>query len=118
MKAYERLLKYVTFRTPSDENSETTPSSACQFELARFVKNEMEGLNLSDIVLDDMCYLYGKLPATKGYENAPAIGFIAHMLSLIHISEPTRRTPISYAVFCLKKKKNEKKKKNKSMFLR
>ena len=79
MKAYERLLKYVTFRTPSDENSETTPSSACQFELARFVKNEMEGLNLSDIVLDDMCYLYGKLPATKGYENAPAIGFIAHM---------------------------------------
>src|SRR5665647_3684859 len=28
-----------------------------------------------------------------------------HNLSLIHISEPTRRTPISYAVFCLKKKK-------------
>src|SRR5665647_2454906 len=24
-----------------------------------------------------------------------------HYLSLIHISEPTRRTPISYAVFCL-----------------
>lgn len=79
MKAYERLLKYVTFRTPSDETSENTPSSACQFELARFLKNEMEGLNLSDIVLDDMCYLYGKLPATKGYENVPAIGFIAHI---------------------------------------
>src|SRR5680860_1779556 len=31
-------------------------------------------------------------------------------LSLIHISEPTRRTPISYAVFCLKKKKKKKKK--------
>ena len=27
-------------------------------------------------------------------------------MSLIHISEPTRRTPTSYAVFCLKKKKN------------
>src|SRR5664279_4794676 len=27
----------------------------------------------------------------------------AVLLSLIHISEPTRRTPISYAVFCLKK---------------
>ena len=26
------------------------------------------------------------------------------LLSLIHISEPTRRTPISYAVFCLQKK--------------
>ena len=29
---------------------------------------------------------------------------IIYKLSLIHISEPTRRTPISYAVFCLKKK--------------
>src|SRR5680860_1689666 len=29
------------------------------------------------------------------------------LLSLIHISEPTRRTPISYAVFCLKKKKTQ-----------
>src|SRR5665647_3877354 len=32
------------------------------------------------------------------------INGIARTLSLIHISEPTRRTPISYAVFCLKKK--------------
>ena len=31
--------------------------------------------------------------------------FETYALSLIHISEPTRRTPISYAVFCLKKKK-------------
>ena len=40
-------------------------------------------------------------------------------LSLIHISEPTRRTPISYAVFCLKKKKRNNKhnkKKNKQLF--
>src|SRR5665647_2297565 len=33
--------------------------------------------------------------------------WILYILSLIHISEPTRRTPISYAVFCLKKKKNK-----------
>ena len=37
----------------------------------------------------------------------------ARQLSLIHISEPTRRTPISYAVFCLKKKKITDKKKKK-----
>ena len=37
---------------------------------------------------------------------AHAIGQAAINLSLIHISEPTRRTPISYAVFCLKKKNN------------
>src|SRR5665647_3766647 len=41
--------------------------------------------------------------------NNIGIVFIAvFMLSLIHISEPTRRTPISYAVFCLKKKKQNK----------
>src|SRR5665647_3433567 len=36
---------------------------------------------------------------------SPAVSFSGCCLSLIHISEPTRRTPISYAVFCLKKKK-------------
>src|SRR5665647_3410300 len=34
--------------------------------------------------------------------------FLVLVLSLIHISEPTSRTPISYAVFCLKKKKKYK----------
>ena len=35
----------------------------------------------------------------------------AYALSLIHISEPTRQAEISYAVFCLKKKKKQKTKK-------
>ena len=79
MKAYERLLNYVKILTPSNENSQTVPSSDCQFNLARVLENEMKELGLSDVYLDDKCYLYGKLPATKGYENCPAIGFIAHM---------------------------------------
>ena len=79
MKAYERLLKYVVVRTPSDENSETVPSSVCQFDLARLLEAEMKDLGLTDVVLDDQCYLYGKLPATAGLEDKPAIGFIAHM---------------------------------------
>ena len=37
----------------------------------------------------------------------------AQLLSLIHISEPTRQAEISYAVFCLKKKKKIKIKKKK-----
>lgn len=79
VKAYERLLKYVVVRTPSDENSETVPSSQCQFDLAHLLEEEMKELGLTDIYLDDQCYLYGKLPATKGLEDKPAIGFIAHM---------------------------------------
>src|SRR5680860_1690441 len=39
---------------------------------------------------------------------AGAVLVAINTLSLIHISEPTRRTPISYAVFCLKKKKRKK----------
>lgn len=79
MKAYERLLNYVKILTPSNENSQTVPSSDCQFDLARILEKEMNKLGLTDVYLDDKCYLYGKLPATKGYENCPAIGFIAHM---------------------------------------
>ena len=79
MKAYERLLKYAVIRTPSDENSASSPSSECQFDLARILEQEMRELGLSDVRLDGHCYLYGKLPATEGLEGKPAIGFIAHM---------------------------------------
>ena len=44
MKAWERLINYVTVRTPSDEESETVPSSACQFDLARKLEKEMKEL--------------------------------------------------------------------------
>ena len=79
MNAYERLLKYVAINTPCDETSNTTPSSKCQFDLANLLKDEMQLLGVSDIHLTEHCFLYGKLPATKGYENAPALGFIAHI---------------------------------------
>src|SRR5665647_3890241 len=47
--------------------------------------------------------------ATVSYLSKVVLAIGAHPddLSLIHISEPTRRTPISYAVFCLKKKKKK-----------
>lgn len=79
MKAYERLLRYVVVPTPSNEKVETHPSSQCQFNLARILEAEMKMLGLSDVYLDEQCYLYGKLPATPGYEDKPALGFIAHM---------------------------------------
>ena len=79
MKVQERLINYVTVRTPSNEESEMVPSSTCQFDLARKLEKEMEELGLTEVVLDDKCYLYGKLPATEGKENIPVLGFIAHM---------------------------------------
>ncbi|MBE5889489.1 MAG: peptidase T [Lachnospiraceae bacterium] len=79
MKVEERLLKYVSFWTTSDEESETVPSSMRQFDLARELEKELKELGLSKVLLTDQCYLYGLLPATEGMENTKSIGFIAHI---------------------------------------
>ncbi len=79
MKVEERLLKYVTIWTTSDEESQTVPSSMRQFDLAKILEQEMKQLGLSNVLLTDQCYLYGLLPATAGYENAKSVGFIAHI---------------------------------------
>lgn len=79
MKVSDRFLKYVSFGTNSDENSETCPSSACQLELGKFLADELKAIGLSEVELDKDGYVYGVLPATKGREGDPSIGFVAHM---------------------------------------
>ena len=79
MQAYERLLKYAAIRTPSDEESATVPSSACQFELAQHLYRELFTMGITDVKVDTQCYLYAHIPATPGYENRPKLGFIAHL---------------------------------------
>ncbi len=79
MKAYERLLKYVKIYTTSDEESKTVPSTSRQFDLAKILVKEMKDIGIEDVKVDDKCYVYGYIKATKGYENKPSIGLIAHM---------------------------------------
>ena len=79
MKAYQRLLSYVKISTPSNEESSSSPSSQCQFDLARLLVKELKGLGISDVSLDEHCYVYAHLPATEGLEHCKALGFIAHM---------------------------------------
>ncbi len=79
MKAYERLLNYVTVDTPSDPSSETVPSSGCQFELAQKLVRELKELGVENAQVDEKCYVYASIPATEGYENCKRLGFIAHM---------------------------------------
>ena len=62
MRAYERHLKYVVIRTPSDENSEIVPSSECQFNLARLLVQELKDLGVSDAKVDEHGYVYAHLP--------------------------------------------------------
>ncbi|MCC8050447.1 MAG: peptidase T [Clostridiales bacterium] len=79
MRAYERLLHYVKIYTTSDEENETLPSTARQLDLAKLLVEEMTELGVSRARVDEKGYVYGEIPATAGYEHAPAIGFIAHM---------------------------------------
>ena len=74
----DRFIKYTTFDTQSDENAQTTPSTAKQLVFARYLRDEMIAEGLSDVVLDDMGYLYATLPANTETEGVPVIGFIAH----------------------------------------
>lgn len=79
MRAYERFIKYVKVDTPACEASETVPSSKCQFDLANALVDELHKIGVENAVCDDKCYVYASIPATKGYEDAVSIGFIAHM---------------------------------------
>ena len=74
----DRFIKYTTFDTQSDENAQTTPSTAKQLVFARYLRDEMIAEGLNDVVLDDMGYLYATLPANTETEGVPVIGFIAH----------------------------------------
>lgn len=79
MRAYERLLKYVKLHTTSDESRESTPSTERQFALSRLLVQELQELGVTDVTLDEKCYIYARIPATEGLEHVPALGFIAHM---------------------------------------
>ena len=79
MRAYERLLKYVSYETTSDENSKTCPSSPKELVLANVLVEELKQIGVKDAHVDKDGYVYGSIPATKGAENEKAIGLIAHM---------------------------------------
>ncbi|MBR3245418.1 MAG: peptidase T [Parasporobacterium sp.] len=74
-----RFLKYVKIYTPSDADSSASPSSECQLDLAHALEEEMKALGISGVYIDENGYVYGYLPATAGLEDAPKVGFLAHM---------------------------------------
>ncbi len=74
--ATQRFLRYVTFDTQSDENSETCPSSAKQKLLGAALVEEMLAMGIADARMDEHGYVYGTVP---GDPRLPTIGLIAHM---------------------------------------
>lgn len=79
MELKERFLKYVAVDTQSAEESETFPSTQKQWTLLNMLVDEMKALGLTEVSIDKYGYAMGTIPASKGCENAPVIGFLAHV---------------------------------------
>jgi tripeptide aminopeptidase len=77
----DRFKRYVQIDTQSDEDSETTPSTAKQFDLLKMLHGELLELGLKDASIDDKGYVYATIPSNLDDEETarvPVVGFIAH----------------------------------------
>jgi tripeptide aminopeptidase len=73
----ERFLKYIQIDTQSDPESQTTPSTEKQWELARLLARELEDIGLEEVSIDENAYIMATLPSNVAHE-VPTIGFISH----------------------------------------
>lgn len=78
MSAKDRLIRYCKVDTQSDPNSETTPSTLKQFDLAKMLVEELKEVGVSDVELDEHCYIYAHVNSNIE-EKVPTVGFVAHM---------------------------------------
>ncbi|MFK5889900.1 MAG: peptidase T [Flavobacteriaceae bacterium] len=74
----DRFTSYITIDTQSDPNNSHFPSTEKQWNLAKLLEKELISLGLSDVHLDDNCYLMATLPSNVNHK-VPTIGFIAHI---------------------------------------
>ena len=72
-----RFTSYVTIDTESDPESETTPSTLKQWDLANKLAEELKTIGLSDVTIDEKAYIMATLPSNVDHE-VPTIGFISH----------------------------------------
>lgn len=72
-----RFISYVTIDTEADPNSNTTPSSSKQWNLANKLVEELKAIGLQDVTIDDKAYIQATLPSNID-EKVPTIGFVSH----------------------------------------
>ncbi|KIO51266.1 peptidase T [Flavobacterium hibernum] len=73
----DRFISYVTIDTESDPNSQTTPSTEKQWNLANKLVEELKSIGLKDVTIDDKAYIMATLPSNVEHE-VPTIGFVSH----------------------------------------
>lgn len=76
-KIIDRFISYVTIDTESDPNSETTPSTAKQWDLANKLVEELKAMGMQDVTIDENAYIMATLPSNVDY-SVPTIGFVSH----------------------------------------
>ena len=82
MNIVDRFLKYVSFCTTSDEQTNMTPSTPGQMEFARYLADELREIGMHEVTLDDNGYVMATLESNQPSDinhHIPVIGFIAHM---------------------------------------
>ncbi len=72
-----RFISYVTVDTESDPESNTTPSTAKQWDLANALVEELKQIGLEDVTIDENAYIMATLPSNVDHE-VPVIGFVSH----------------------------------------
>jgi tripeptide aminopeptidase len=77
-EVFDRFLKYIAIDTQSDDNSATTPSTEKQLTLGRLLADELTKMGLSDVSIDEKCYVMATLPSNTK-KKVPVLGFIAHV---------------------------------------
>jgi len=73
----DRFISYVTVDTESDANSDTTPSTTKQWDLANKLVSELKAIGLTEVTIDDNAYIMATVPSNVDYD-VPVIGFISH----------------------------------------
>ena len=73
----DRFKSYITVDTQSDPNSETTPSTQKQWDLAHALVKELIAIGMKDVSIDNNAYIMATLPSNVEYD-VPVIGFISH----------------------------------------
>ncbi|MDQ7916771.1 peptidase T [Mesonia sp. MT50] len=72
-----RFVSYVTVDTESDPESNTTPSTNKQWDLAKELTKELKAIGMTNVQIDDNAYVMATLPSNVDHE-VPVIGFVSH----------------------------------------
>ena len=72
-----RFVSYVTVDTESDPTSESTPSTAKQWDLANALVEELKSIGMQEVSIDENAYIMATLPSNSA-KKLPIIGFISH----------------------------------------